>query len=589
MTVDGWVVLAVVIGCFLVLVVTSISADIVFFGGLGLVIALNIVPVEEALIGFSNEGMLTVAALYVVSAGLKETGAIQRALQRIIGVSNNIRRIQTRLMVPVIFVSAFINNTPVVASIMPALENWSRKNRIPVSKLLIPLSYAAILGGTCTLIGTSTNLVVNGLLLAEENTRGISLFELAYVGIPCAIVGFLYMIVVGQKLLPNRGWGFDTFKESREYTTEMIVEKGALGGKTLGEAGIYDSHGLYLLDIYRGEDIIPVSSSQQQLVEGDRLIFVGTLDSIIDMQQIKGLQPAADQLFKLDTPRRDRLLIEAVISPSHPANYQTIKEVRFRNLYDAVVLAVARNGERIKQKVGDISLRAGDTLLLEAAPSFWNRNKNSSEYYLISPIVGYSNPATEKSGVAWSVLIGMVGLVTSGILSMFEASLLAAGAMIVTGCCGPQVAKDNIDWGVLIVIASSIGLGNTLEITGTAKSLATAILEFASDNPEWVLVATYLATTLLTEIINNNSAAVLIFPIAMSLANSLGLNYLPFAITIMMAASASFATPIGYQTNLMIYGPGQYKFTDFTRVGAPLNLLLGVVTVLIVPYVWPLK
>ncbi len=589
MVLAGWVVVFVIIACFITLFATSISADIVFLCGLAVLLILNIVPTDELLVGFSNEGMLTVAALYVVSAGLKETGAIQSILHKIIGASQNIRMSLFRLMFPVIFVSAFINNTPVVASIIPALESWSRKNKLHVSKFLIPLSYAAIFGGTCTLIGTSTNLVVNGLLLAEDNSTPIHLFELAYVGIPCALVGLIYMITIGHTLLPDRGSGFDTFDDPREYTIEMVVEMGStLAGKTIQEAGLYDLPGLYLIEIYRDDSIIPVTHSYQRLKEGDHLVFIGILDSVIDLQQIKGLKPATDQIFKLDTPRRDRMLVEAVISPSHPVNHRTIKDVKFRNMYEAVVLAVARNGEQIRQTVGDITIRSGDTLLLETAPAFLEKYRNSKEFYLISPISGHNNLATEKSTLAWIILGGMVALVTMGILTMFQASFLAAGAMVISGCCRTKAAKDNVDWAVLIVIASSIGLGNALEITGTANALATHVLSFSSQNIYFVLGMTYLATTVLTEIINNNSAAVLVFPIAISLAESLGLSYTPFAITIMMAASASFATPIGYQTNLMVYGPGGYKFTDFTKVGAPLNLLLGIITVLIVPQVWPL-
>ncbi len=588
MLISGWVVLAVILGCFLFLVFSTVSADIVFLGGLTVLIVLSIVPAEEALVGFANEGMLTVAALYVVAGGLKETGAIQAVVGKLIGSSKSIIWTQSRLMAPVIFISAFINNTPVVASFIPALEDWSRKNKVPISKLLIPLSYASILGGTCTLIGTSTNLVVNGLLIAEEGTRGVGLFELAYVGVPVMIIGFGYVLLASRKLLPDHGLGFETFKNPREYTIEMLVEpESSLAGKTLKEAGLFDLPGLSIADIYRDDHLIPVQNAQQRLSEGDRLIFAGVLDSVVDLQQIKGLQPATDQIFKLDNPRQNRILVEAVISPSHPVNNKTIKQGRFRNLYDAVVLAVARNGERIRQSVADITLKTGDTLLLETQPHFWERFKNSPDYYLISVISDFTPVASKKTSLAWIILMGMVGLVTAGILNMFQASFLGAGAMIVSGCCRPKSAKDNVDWTVLIVIAASIGLGNALEATGGAEALAGYILSLSTKNPYLILAGVYLTTTVLTEVINNNSAAVLVFPVAITLSDSLGLHYMPFAITIMMAASASFATPIGYQTNLMVYGPGGYKFTDFTKIGLPLNIIVGIVTVLIVPRIWP--
>lgn len=589
MTLAGWTVIAVVLFCLILLIKTHLSADVIFLGGLTIIIVSQVVPVSEALVGFSNEGMLTVAALYVVAAGLKETGAIQYVINKIIGRSRSIRRAQLRIMAPVMVFSAFLNNTPIVASFIPALEDWARKNRIPASKILIPLSYAAILGGTCTLIGTSTNLIVNGLLIQETATGSLGIFEPALIGIPCAIAGFIYLAVFGRKLLPIRGSGFDTFKDPREYTIEMLVDPGSeIAGQTVEEAGLRNLPGLFLVEIYREGQILAAVDPEIRLHDDDRLIFAGIVDSIVDLQQIKGLSPATDQLFKLDSARRERLMIEAVVSPTHPINGRTIKEGRFRNLYDAVVLAVARNGERIKEKVGDIELQTGDTLLLEAHPTFLEQYKNSSDYYLISGISNSNPPNYEKSGIAWATLIGMVGSVALGFLTMFQASFLAAGLMIVFNCCGATDAKSYIDWSVLLVIAASLGIGNAMQETGAAAVLATSFLGLVGSNPYGALIGTYLATWILTEMITNNAAAVLIFPIAISIAASFGVNHMPFVITIMMAASASFSTPIGYQTNLMVYGPGGYKFTDFTKIGLPLNLIVAAITIILVPMIWPL-
>ena len=587
MTLAGWTVIAVIILCLITLIKARVSADVVFLGGLTVLIVLQVIPASSALVGFSNEGMLTVAALYVVAAGLKETGAIQYVVNKIIGRSKSIRRAQLRIMAPVMVVSAFLNNTPVVASFIPALEDWARKNRIPASKMLIPLSYAAILGGTCTLIGTSTNLIVNGLLI-QEKSAGMGIFEPAYIGIPCAIAGFIYLAIFGRKLLPTRGSGFDTFKDPREYTIEMLVDNDSrIAGQTVEEAGLRSLPGLYLVEIYREGQILAAVDPEIRLRENDRLIFTGIVDSIIDLQQVKGISPATDQLFKLDSTRRERLMIEAVVSPTHPINGRTIRKGQFRNLYDAVVLAVARNGERVKEKIGDIELQTGDTLLLEAHPNFLQQYRNSSDYYLISGITNSSPPNYEKSGTAWTILGVMVSSAAFGLLSMFQASFLAAGLMIVTKCCRAADAKSYIDWSVLLVIAASLGIGNAMQVTGTATVLAEGFLSFVESNPHLALIGTYLATWILTEMITNNAAAVLIFPIAISMAASFGVNYMPFVITIIMAASASFSTPIGYQTNLMVYGPGGYKFTDFTKIGLPLNLIIAAITVILVPMIWP--
>lgn len=588
MTLAGWAVIAVILLCLFMLLATRISADVVFLGGLTLLILGQIIPPSEAIVGFSNQGMLTVAALYVVAAGLKETGAIHYVVNQIIGLSKNIRRVQIRIMAPVMVFSAFLNNTPVVASFIPALEDWARKNQVAVSKILIPLSYAAILGGTCTLIGTSTNLIVNGLLIEEASTSGLGIFEPALIGIPCAIAGFTYLSLFSEKLLPARGSGFDTFKDPREYTIEMIVDDGSsLVGETVEEAGLRNLPGLYLVEIYRNDHIIAAVDPDQKLHSKDRLIFTGVVDSIVDLQQIHGLKPATDQVFKLNSSRRERLLIEAVVSPTHPVNGKTIRNGRFRNIYDAVVLAVSRNGERVKEKVGDIRLKTGDTLLLEAHPNFLEQYKNSSDYYLTSGISNSKPPNYKKSGTAWAILGLMVTTAALGVFTMFQASFLAAGLMVITGCVNASVAKDYIDWSVLLVIAASLGIGGALEYTGAATELAEGFLSYTAQHPYLALAGVYLSTWILTELITNNAAAVLIFPIAISLASSFGVDYMPFVMTIIMAASASFSTPIGYQTNLMVYGPGGYRFTDFTKIGLPLNLLVAAITIFLVPKIWP--
>src|SRR5699024_1693005 len=519
MSFAGWSVIAVILLCLILLIKPRVSPDIIFLGGLTILIVGHILPPDEALKGFANEGMLTVAALYVVAAGLKETGAIQYIVGNIIGRSKNIRRAQLRIMSPVMVASAFLNNTPIVASFIPALEDWARKNRIPASKLLIPLSYAAILGGTCTLIGTSTNLIINGLLI-EKKAVSLGIFEPAYVGIPIAIAGFIYLAVFGRKLLPTRGSGFDTFKDPREYTIEMLVDESSrLVGKTVEEAGLRSLPGLYLVEIYRDDQILAAVDPEIQLLPKDRLIFTGIVDSIVDLQQVKGISPATDQQFKLDTEPRERLLVEAVVSPTHPVNGRTIRGGQFRNLYDAVVLAVARNGERIKEKIGDIEMRTGDTLLLETTSTFLTQYKNSTDYFLISGISNYNPPDYSKSGIAWTIMAAMVSTVAFGLLSMFQASFLAAGLMIITKCCRAADAKSYIDWSVLLVIAATLGIGNALQYTDAETVIAGWMSSFAQINPYLALIVTYLSPWILTEMITNNAAAVLVFPIAISLAS----------------------------------------------------------------------
>ncbi len=587
MTFEGWSVIAVIITCLVLLITTNLSVDMVLLAGLALLLVAGIVEPEAALSGFSNEGMLTVAALYVVAAGLKETGAIRYITQKVMGDVKTVRGAQTRIMLPVMVMSAFLNNTPIVASFIPALEHWSKRTRIPVSKILIPLSYAAILGGTCTLIGTSTNLILNGLLIEEGSTRALGLFEPAWIGVPCAIAGFIYLFLFGDKLLPSRGEAFESFKDPREYTIEMTVPKGSpLARQSIQDAGLRQLPGLYLVEIFRDKKALPAVGPDQRLREEDRLIFAGVVDSIVDLQNIQGLVPATNQIFKIDTPKNDRVLFEAVVSSSNPIKGRTIKEGKFRDRYNAVVLAVSRSGERLKEKIGDIELQTGDTLLIEAKKSFQRRYRNSNDFFLISSIEDVQSTNYEKSGIALFILFGMVGLAGFGFLTMLQAAFLAAALMIVSKAIRYTVGIETVDWRVLIAIAASLGIGNALMTTGVATHLADFMLNSASRSPMLALIITYLITWILTELITNNAAAVLVFPIALSIAESLGINFIPFALVIIMAASASFSTPVGYQTNLMIYGPGSYRYTDYIKIGLPLNFIVAILTVLIVPKIW---
>lgn len=587
MDISALFLLSLVVISILLLSIKNYPADAVFLGVLTVIILSGIIPAEEALVGFSNEGMLTIGALYVVAAGLRETGAIQFVIKKLLGHSTNIRTIQAKIIAPVMGLSSVMNNTPIVATFIPALQEWAKKYRVPVSKILIPLSYAAILGGTCTLIGTSTNLIINGLLISETGMT-LHIFEPVYIGLPISIAGFIYLITIGRRLLPDIESIYTSLEKTREYTIEMIVsEHSPLVGSTVEQAGMRNLPGLFLIEIVRDETILAAVEPDEILHRNDRLIFTGLVDSIADLQSVQGLVPATDQVFKLDTPRRDRHLVEAVVSQTNVLNGKSIKEGEFRNKYGAVVLAVSRRGVRIDKKVGDIVLNTGDILLMEAPRDFAERYRYSSDFLLVSTLSKKSTPNYKKSGLAWSILIGMILIVTLQFLSMFQASFLAAGIMLVSGCISINNARNSIDWQVLLVIAAALGIGNAMQVTGTAEYLAASITGMAGDSPYLLLISLYVITWILTELITNNAAAVLIFPFAISISVNTGTEMMPYIMTIMFAASASFATPIGYQTNLMVYGAGGYKFSDFLRVGLPLNLIVAIITILLVPVFWP--
>ncbi len=482
---------------------------------------------------------------------------------------------------------------------------------------MIPLSYAAILGGTCTLIGTSTNLVVNGLLIqaadaqragqyASALPRGLRMFDVAWVGVPAALAGIAFITLSSRRLLPNRLPAIATTADPRQYTTEMLIEPGSpLVGKSIEQAGLRHLPGLYLAEIDREGIVLPAVSPEERLRGGDRLVFVGIVDSVVDLQKIRGLIPATDQVFKLDSPRRERCLIEAVASQRCPVVGKTIRDGRFRSIYNAVVIAVAREGERIRGKIGDIILRAGDTLLLEAHPSFVAQHRHSRHFFLVSRLENSTPPRYDRAALAVGIVLAMVAMVTFseswgkvtiplgsptirfGPITMLMAATVAAGLMILTRCLRVHEARRSVDWQVLLAIAASFGIGRALEKTGAAGGIARGIIGLVGGDPWLSLAAVYGVTLVTTELITNNAAAALMFPFALATAENLGANPMPFIIAVMMAASAGFATPIGYQTNLMVYGPGGYRFSDYLKIGLPMDLLIWVVTVAIAPFVWP--
>lgn len=584
---EAWLTLIIVGLLVTLLALTRIAADIIFAGCLTLLLLFGVVTPGEALSGLANQGMVTVGVLYVVVAGLRETGGIHWISQRLLGVPGSLVGAQLRLMLPVTFLSAFLNNTPVVAMLIPAVGDWAKKHDLAASKLMLPLSYAAILGGTCTLIGTSTNLVVNGLLLEHSPGRGLGMFELAWVGLPAALAGIALIVLLSRWLLPDKRSAMSTFRDPREYSVEMLVESGGpLVGKSIEEAGLRHLAGMYLAEIERDGQVIPAVAPEEALQAHDRLVFVGVVESVVELQRIRGLTPATEQVFKLDVPRPRRTMVEAVVSNSGPLVGKTIREGRFRSVYDAVVIAVARNGTRVDKKIGDIVLQPGDTLLLEAKASFADQQRNSRDFYLVSSLDDSHPLRHERAAVALGILGVMVTVVTIGWLSMLEGALVAAGLMLITRCCTGAVARRSVDWSILMTIAAAFGIGVALDTSGAAEAVALSLTGLAGDTPYLNLIAIYLVTALFSSVVTNNAAAVLMFPIASALAETLGVSVMPFAVAIMMAASASFATPIGYQTNLMVYGPGGYSFSDYLKLGLPLNLATAAVALGIIPLVW---
>ena len=602
----AWYTVGVLVITFVGLI-RGFPTDVVLLGGAVLVALAGIITPEEMFAGFSNQGMLTVGALFVVSAALRETGALDSMGRIMLGRVHSERHALFTLAPQVAGLSAFLNNTAVVAMLVNVVGDWCRKNRISPSRLLMPLSYLSILGGMCTLIGTSTNLLVNGLMidaaqLAESaelkhSLREFSLFELGKIGLPLVLVGVVYLWLVGMRLLPDRRNMMRSLDEyARHYLANLRVEAGcALIGQKVEAAGLRRLPGLFLIEIVRDGRIIAPVEPDEVLLEGDLLTFTGAVDTIVDLERIRGFVAVTGDEPSESLPGLSRRYCEVVVSGTSPVLEQTIRDANFRARYNAAVIAVHRGGTRLTGRVGDIVLRPGDTLLLQTGPHFASAHRNSPSFFLVSSLEE-ARPVRHSHTV---IALGLLGLLVA--LMAFRSpwhiptvvtAFMVAGLMIGTRCISASDARRAIPWNVLLTIAAAFGLGHALENSGVAGALASTIVgitqSWGSLAPVATLAAIYLMTAICTETITNNAAAVLMFPFAIAAAGDLNVDPRPFAVAVAIAASASFATPIGYQTNMMVYGPGGYSFRDFLRVGLPLNLLTLVVAVWLIPRFWPM-
>jgi len=587
LTGDGWITIAVIVGMVVVMAANLAGPDMVLIAAVTILLLTGIIEPSEAFIGFSNPAVVTIAALFVVAAGVRETGGLDLAARVVLGRPRSLAGGQLRMMFPVSALSAFLNNTPVVAMFVPLITGWARRNHFSVSLMLLPLSYASILGGTCTLIGTSTNLVVAGLAKEWDPTVHFGIFDIAILGIPALTIGMLFIVITSQRLLKDRRGAHQELGKAREYTIAMRVEKGSpVIGDSIEEAGLRSLRGVYLYEIERGGRVLAAVPPTTVLREGDRLHFTGVVDSVVDLRKQR-IVPDTDQVDKI-TARRDRSLVEAVIGAHSSLIGQTIRVSRFRTIYDAAILAVHRQGVRVTEtKVGDIRLQAGDVLLIEAHPDFAQTRQRDPNFVLVAEVEGSAPPRHDRAWLAAVILFLMVLVNATGSMNLMVASLSAAGLMLLTRCLTGEQARRSLDWTVLIAIASAFGIAIAIQKSGAAEVLASRLMDVAAPfGNVGLLVALYAITAVLAGLVTTKASAALMFPIAAAAAQAQGIGLLPMSYMIMIAASTAFSTPIGFQTNLMVYGPGGYKYTDFLRLGLPLQVLIGISTVTIVSLAW---
>lgn len=610
----------------LVLVIATLAIDrwnpaIVMLAAVLLLVLTGVLPVKDALSGFSNTSVITIASLFVVGAGLRATGALEFISRWSIG-NPTPKTGLIRLLVPVSTLSAFMNNTPLVAFYLPVFVQLAKRMKTSPSKLLIPLSYAAILGGTITLVGTSTNLSVDSVLREEyeqrnkykdpEQVRPLGFWELSPVGLPIMGAGLLYLVTIGKRLLPDRQGLLEyAATHPREYSLELSVRDNCpLAGQSVRAGGLRDLPGLYLFRIERGGTTIAPVTPNEIIRAGDILCFSGVAESVVDLQRIRGLDPvehrasllaessnrnfnSLDSLEGLPpapvaAPRTGRQLCEVVISPASPLIGQSIRDADFRQRYNAAIVAVHRSGEKLQQKIGQIVLCAGDTLLIDASDDFVRRWRHSTDFILVS---GVEDSAPVLHDRAWVALVIFLTVVVGMSLasSEFGAIIALAGAvgMLFANCLSVPDGQRAIDISILVLVATAIGLSKALEGSGTAKLLADGLVYvFSPYGPIALLAVFYLATVVLSELLNNNATAALMSSLALTTAAELQINPRPLVIGVCVAASCAFATPIGYQTNLMVLNPGGYRFRDYLTVGLPLNLVCFAVAMIVIPLVW---
>jgi di/tricarboxylate transporter len=590
---EAWLTLAVVAATIATLAAERASPPVAAVGGVTALLVAGVIDADQALAGFSNPAPASVAALYVLAAGAKVTGALDAITGRILATVPpgplGDRSALLRVLLPTAASSALLNNTPIVAMVAPGVLSWARRTGRSASAFLMPVSFAAILGGLVTTIGTSTNLVVSGLMRATGQDP-MGLFEIGRVGLPLAVAGVALVSLLAFKALPQRRTPGDDFADAREFTVEMIVtDKSQLAGKSVADGNLRSLEGVFLVEVQREERRIAPVSPDEVLVSGDRLTFAGNVDRVLDLQRMIGLRSAEHPHFSVAGSTHARRLFEAVISEGGALAGTTLKEIGFRSRYGGAVLAIHRAGERVPGKLGEVRLRPGDVLLMLGPPGFRRRWVDHDDFLLVASLDGDTPPRMEKAPIVGIVTAALLLAVGTGSLDILEGALLAAFALVVTGVLSPREAREAVDVNVIVLIAASFGLGAAITVSGLAGEVAGVLVEpFSVFGDVGLIVGVVIATMILTELITNNAAAVLMFPIAIAAATEANLDPRGFAFAVAIGASASFLTPIGYQTNTMVYGMGGYRFGDFMRLGAPLSLVVIVGSAVLIPWAWPL-
>ena len=602
MILDAWLVFAVLLGVFIGFAREVASPDLLAMGGASVLLVLGVLEVEEMLGVFSNSGPLTIGAMFVLGAALSQTGVIGwlgSYVKRLAALPVPIALLMVMLFV--MAASAFVNNTAVVVVLTPVVIALARSLDRTPSRFLIPLSYASIFGGTCTLVGTSTNLLVNGVA-SDHGLAEFTMFELTLPALVMATAGIAYMTLIGRHLLPDR----ETFSEARaageelepeaedRYLTELLLtDASPLVGERLRDLGSDESE---ILALVRDGESTEDPSGEMRTQGGDRLVVVAPAGEAIDLHRSAHVNgEESDGISERDLARvgfetlrsESTVLREGVVGPGSRFAQRRVSTLNMRSIYDVRVMAVHRRQEDLDSGFGEIELRVGDTLLLNGTRRGFRRLFDSGDLIDLSePRVRRARPAHAVAAVV--TMAAVMLLATAEVLPIVALSLIGAVFVVAVGCITPQEAYRSIDWRILFLIFGMLGIGRAMQSSGATQLVVEGVRAVAADFGPWALLAViYLLASAMTESVTNNAVAIIMTPLVIGLAEQLGLDPRPYVVALMFAASASFATPLGYQTNTFVYGAGNYRFVDFLRVGLPLNLITWVLAVLLIPHFWP--
>lgn len=588
MTADGWVTLAVLAVVLVLLVREFVPPVGAVLGGVIALLLTGVLDPAQAFAGFSSPATITIAALFVLARAARTTGALQRALGRVLGDGHGDRRVLARLVAPVVGLSAVVNNTPIVATLAPMVRSWAEAHERPASRFLMPLSFAAILGGTLTAIGTSTTLVVSGQL-EQHGLAPFAFFEITPVGLPTALVGGALLVFGARHLLPDRrGPSDDLTGPDRRYPVRMrVVSFGPVDGRSVADAGLRNLAGVFLAQVERTAGRLAPVAPDDVLLGGDVLTFVGEVDQVRDLNGIDGLESAEDDAVTVERANDGHRYYEAVVGPTSPVAGRTLKEIGFRGRYDAAVLGVHRAGERVEGKLGSVRLHAGDVLLVLADAGFGDRWRDARDFLLLGALDPRPPVHPRNAWIVPATLVAVVATAGTGVLPILHAALAAVAVLVVSRVLTVGQARDAVDLDVVLIVAGSLGLGAAVEVSGLASRAADVALSMGSAaGATGALAVVLLATIVLTEVITNTAAAALMVPVALDVAARVGADPRGFAVGVAVAASASFLTPVGYQTNTMVYGVGGYRYTDFWRLGLPITVAVYAVTLTTVRLLW---